>query len=144
MLAFAHLPSTCTTRLDRQHALLVVTGHSASASIVPTVGLATAANYSVLAGQTVTNTGPSVLDKSVGVAPGSAVVGFPPGTVLAPERFRRQLPSPCRPSDLTTAYLDAAGRPVEFTTVSDLTSGTALAPGGTRTPPKGRCCSLER
>lgn len=33
------------------------------------------------------------------------------------------------PSDLTTAYLDAAGRAVEFTTVSDLTSSTALAPG---------------
>src|SRR6476620_3409487 len=58
-------------------AVLVITGADASASIVPTVGLGTAASYSVLGGQTVTNTGPSVLDKSVGLAPGSAVVGFP-------------------------------------------------------------------
>jgi LPXTG-motif cell wall-anchored protein len=111
-------------------AAVLVTGQSASASIVPTVPLATAANYSVLGGQTVTNTGPSILDKSVGLAPGSAVVGFPPGTVLAPGTIQAANAVALQAeSDLTTAYLDAAGRPVEFTTVADLTSGTALAPG---------------
>ncbi len=111
-------------------AVLIVTGQSASASIVPTVPLATAANYSVLAGQTVTNTGPSILDKSVGLAPGSAVVGFPPGTVLAPGTIQAANAVALQAeSDLTTGYLNAAGRPVEFTTVADLTSGTALAPG---------------
>jgi type VI secretion system secreted protein VgrG len=109
---------------------LVATGNGASASIVPTIGLATAANYSVLGGQTVTNTGPSILDKSIGLAPGSAVVGFPPGTVLAPGTIQAANAVALQAqSDLTTAYLDAAGRPVEFTTVSDLTSGTPLLPG---------------
>jgi len=111
-------------------AVLVITRADASASIVPTVGLGTAANYSVLGGQTVTNTGPSVLDKSVGVAPGSAVVGFPPGTILAPGTIQAANAVALQAeTDLTTAYLDAAGRPVEFTTVSDLTSAVALAPG---------------
>jgi LPXTG-motif cell wall-anchored protein len=111
-------------------AAVLVTNQSASASIVPTVPLATAANYSVLAGQTVTNTGPSILDKSVGLAPGSAVVGFPPGTVLAPGTIQAANAVALQAeSDLTIAYLDAAGRPVEFTTVADLTSGTPLAPG---------------
>ena len=110
--------------------VVVVTSQSASASIVPTVPLATAANYSVLGGQTVTNTGPSILDKSVGLAPGSAVVGFPPGTVLAPGTIQAaNAVAQQAESDLTTAYLDAAGRPIEFTTGSDLTSGAALAPG---------------
>jgi LPXTG-motif cell wall-anchored protein len=111
-------------------AALVVTAGPTSALIVPTVDLATAANYSVLGGQTVTNTGPSVLDKSVGVAPGSAVVGFPPGIVLAPGTIQAANAVALQAeSDLTTAYIDAAGRAVEFTTVSDLTSTTPLLPG---------------
>ena len=42
-------------------AAMLMMGQTASAGIVPTVPLATAANYSVLGGQTATNTGPSVL-----------------------------------------------------------------------------------
>ena len=36
--------------------------------------------YGVLAGSAVTNTGNSVIDGNVGVSPGSAISGFPPGT----------------------------------------------------------------
>jgi LPXTG-motif cell wall-anchored protein len=111
-------------------AAVLVTGPSASASIVPTVPLATAANYSVLGGQTVTNTGPSILDKSVGLAPGSAVVGFPPGIVLAPGTIQAANAVALQAqNDLTTAYLNAEGRVTEFLGVSDLTSVTPLAPG---------------
>ncbi len=110
--------------------VLLAIGQSASASIVPTVGLATAANYSVIGGQTVTNTGPSVLDKSVGLAPGSAVVGFPPGTVLAPGTIQAaNAVSLQAASDLTTAYLDAAGRVVEFTQANPDLTGLTLIPG---------------
>ena len=47
-----------------------------------------------------------------------------PGTIQAANAVALQASS-----DLTTAYLDAAGRVTEFTTVSDLTSGTPLLPG---------------
>ncbi len=58
-------------------------GTSAQAAGVPgdDTFLDTAASFSVLGGSTVTNTGSSVLDASLGVSPGSALPGFPPGLV---------------------------------------------------------------
>lgn len=41
--------------------------------------LDTASAFSVIGGAAVTNTGPSFLDKSLAVSPGSATTGFPPG-----------------------------------------------------------------
>lgn len=110
--------------------VLLAVGQSASASIVPTISLVTAANYSVIGGQTVTNTGPSVLDKSVGLAPGSAVTGFPPGTVNAPGTIQAANAVALQAaSDLTAAYLDAAGRVTEFPATNPDLVGLTLAPG---------------
>ena len=109
---------------------LLAVGQPASAGIVPTVSLATSANYSVLAATTVTNTNQSVLGQSVGLSPGTEVVGFPPGVVLPPGVIAAANADTLQAqSDLTAAYVDAAGRPVEFTQVNPDLVGQTLLPG---------------
>lgn len=86
---------------------------SAQAAIVPTVPLATAANYSVLGGQTVTNTGTSSFNASIGVYPGSAIVGITPEMVSPPGTFEAATAVALQAqSDLTAAYDYAAGQPL--------------------------------
>jgi hypothetical protein len=108
----------------------LMVGGTANAAIVPTVPLASSANYSVLGGQTVTNTGPSVLNNSVGVSPGTAITGFPPGIVTPPAIVDANATATAAQAqaDLTAAYLDAAGRPLNATTTADL-SGLTLVGG---------------
>ena len=102
----------------------------AEAGIVATVPLATAGPYSVLAATTVTNVGPSVLAESIGLHPGTSVVGFPPGTVSAPGTIDAGGPtSQVAQADLTTAYVNAAGRSVEFTQTNPDLVGQTLLPG---------------
>ena len=104
----------------------VLTGTAAAAQ--PAVGLGTAAPFAVLAGSTVTNTGASVISGDVGVYPGSAIVGFPPGIVNNGTLHAADAVALQAQSDVTTAYNDAAGRTPVVTESSDL-SGQTLAPG---------------
>ena len=92
------------------------------------VGLGTDGSFAVLAGSTVTNTGPSVISGSVGLDPGSAVVGFPPGIVLAGTTQVADGVALQAKSDLVTAYNDAAGRSSTATVSGDL-AGRTLTSG---------------
>jgi hypothetical protein len=93
----------------------------ATAAIAPTVPLATSANYAVLGASTVTNTGDSTLDGSLGLSPGTSITGFPPGLVLQPGKTdRTNAAAGQAQSDLTAAYVNAAGRPLHATTTAEL------------------------
>lgn len=93
----------------------------AQASIVPTVPLASTANYAVLGGSTVTNTGNSVLNGSLGLSPGTSITGFPPGIVNAPGTTNKTNAVALQAqNDLTTAYVNAAGRSVDATVAANL------------------------
>ncbi|MEQ1785722.1 MAG: ice-binding family protein [Acidimicrobiales bacterium] len=118
-------------------AAVVLFGSIGSAAVVPTVQLGTAANYAVLGGTTVTNTGNSTLDGSLGLWPGSSITGFPPGQVLAPGTTdTTNAAAEQAQSDLTAAYDDAAGRSINATTTADL-GNLVLAPGVYAGPSKG-------
>jgi Ice-binding-like len=74
------------------------------------VPLGTAANFGVLASSTVTNTGATPITGSVGVSPGSAITGFPPGIVTGGAIDAGDATAATAQSDLTVAYLNAAGQ----------------------------------
>ncbi len=107
--------------------LLVAIPLSAQAA-QPPVGLETAASYAVLAGSTVTNTGSSTISGSLGVSPGSAVVGFPPGSVINGTQNVANAAALQAHADLTIAYGDAAGR-TPVTAVPVELAGRTLKPG---------------
>ena len=116
---------------------LVMFGVTANAAVVATVPLATSANYVVLGGSTVTNTGSSTLGGSLGVSPGTSITGFPPGKVLAPGTTNKtNAAAQQAQSDLTAAYVNAAGRALDATTAADL-SGRTLQGGVYAGPSKG-------
>jgi hypothetical protein len=94
----------------------------------PTIGLGTAASFAVLAGSTVTNTGPSTISGDLGVSPGTAITGFPPGTVTNGIVHSADGVAGQAQSDLTTAYNTAAGLPATAHVTADL-GGQTLAPG---------------
>lgn len=87
----------------------LVSTASAATAVVSPVPLGTAASYSALAGEAVVNTGHTLLSGNVGVSPGTAITGFPPGTLSGaihsgdPDAIQARI-------DLTSAYNDAAGR----------------------------------
>src|SRR4029079_14292443 len=103
-----------------------VGGNRAAAAEAP-VGLGTAASFAVLAGTTVTNTGPSVISGDVGVSPGTAVVGFPPGIVNNGTIHAADAVAAQAQADVTTAYNDAAGRSTTATVTADLGGQTLVS-----------------
>jgi hypothetical protein len=92
-------------------------------------GLGAAGNFAVLAGTTVTNTGPSWITGQLGVAPGSAVTGFPPGT--SGVQHKGDSNATTAQTNLTAAYTNAAAQPCpgtnNFTGVN--LGGKNLVPG---------------
>jgi hypothetical protein len=87
------------------------------------VNLGTVSPFVVLGGSTVTNTGPSVLNGDLGVAPGTALTGFGLPAVVNGATHDNDGVANQAKADLGTAYDVAAGQPVSG--ANDLT-GTNL------------------
>lgn len=87
--------------------------------------LLTACGYGVLAGETITNSGPTVISDDLGLFPGTSVTGAP--TVTGQTNINNAAAIQAK-SDLTAAYLDLAGR-TGSTVVGPDISGVTFAPG---------------
>jgi hypothetical protein len=111
---------------DSNNPLGVQQGSGAGGPGAPPLG--TTSTFVVLAGSTVTNTGLTAVTGDLGVSPGAAVTGFPPGTVSG-ATHAGDAPAATAEADLTTAYNDAAGRTTGAITVSGDLTGLTLAPG---------------
>jgi type VI secretion system secreted protein VgrG len=92
------------------------------------INLNTANAFAVLAGSAITSTGNSVVNGDLGLFPGTAVTGFPPGIVNGTTHVADAVAQQAQ-NDLTTAYNTAAGlAPNQTLTGQDL-GGLTLTPG---------------
>jgi len=98
-----------------------------AAATAPTLG--TAQSFAVLGGSTVTNTGSSMISGNLGVSPGTAVTGFPPGMVTGGMIHAADPVAAQAQADTATAYNVLAGEPCgTVLTGSDL-GGLTLTTG---------------
>jgi hypothetical protein len=107
--------------------LFLLLPFSVLSAYADSIDLGTAGSYAVLAGSTVTNTGSSVLFGNLGVSPGTAVTGFPPGIVHGTINAANAAAAQAQ-LDLTTAYNQAAG--LKSTGALAGTIGTATLTSG--------------
>lgn len=91
--------------------------------------LGAAGSYSVLAGTTVTNTGGTTMPGDLGVSPGSAVVGFPPGSVGPPGEIRTLAAAGLAQFDADVARLALEAQGPGTTLDSSELAGRTLTPG---------------
>jgi hypothetical protein len=132
-------PNTPTYPLQRSFAnfvpvaffaLLLTMGlfKPAFAQTAPTLG--TAQSFAVLGYSTVTNTGSSVITGDLGVSPGTAVTGFPPGIVDGGSIHAADALAQQARADATAAFGALAGQTCNITYVvpTDL-GGMTLVPG---------------
>ena len=108
-------------------AILFLPLRAQSAAVL--VDLGTTSVFAVLAGSTVTNTGSSVVTGSLGVSPGSAITGFPPGSVSGGSIYSAEAVALQTQIDLTAAFLAAANQPCGSALSGQDLGGQTLTPG---------------
>jgi hypothetical protein len=110
-------------------AVVVIAPLSAYASAI-NVNLGTAGTFGVLAGQSVTSIGATVIDGNVGVDPGTSITGFPPAMVVPPyTEYAADAVALKAQNDLTTGYNFAAGESCGDNLTGTNLGGLTLTPG---------------
>ncbi len=125
----------CSTAATAALSLTMLAVASSAHAQSPPLG--TTASFAVLAGSTVTNTGATVLGGTaadpgnLGLSPGSAVVGFPPGFLTGPGATIHISDAIANQAqvDLTNAYNILASRPATANLTGQNLGGLTLTPG---------------
>jgi hypothetical protein len=108
--------------------VLVSTTHANPAGVL----LGAADSYAVLGGTTITNTGPTVINGDVGLNPGIALTGFPPGTIHGATHLHDAAAQKAKTDLASSAYADVAARPFTAKVPANL-GGQSLSAGVYRT-----------
>jgi len=109
-------------------ALLAALALASSARAQAPVFLGAADDFAVLGASTVTNTGFTEVTGDVGVSPGTAVTGFPPGIVNGTIYSAGAVAAQAQ-ADLTAAYNDAEGRACQVDLTGQDLGGMTLTDG---------------
>jgi hypothetical protein len=109
--------------------LAVPAAHAAAA----TPSLGSAVNFAAVAATTITNTGNTVVTGDLGVSPGTAVTGFPPGIVNGTIYTTTPGPAATAAADAETAF-NNADQPCDFTRSDPDLGGDTLPPACTASP----------
>ncbi len=116
--------------LARQVLVLVAVSFVLASSARAQISLGTAQSFGVLAGSAITNTGSTIVAGNLGVSPGTAVTGFPPGVVTPPGVIHSaDAVASTAQSDLTTAFNAVAATPTFVDLTGTDLGGLTLQPG---------------
>ncbi|MBP8273583.1 MAG: DUF3494 domain-containing protein, partial [Acidobacteria bacterium] len=99
----------------------------ASAQTAPTLGAAQ--SFAILGGSTITNTGSTTVTGDVGLSPGTAVTGFPPGIVVSGTIQAANAQAQAAKNALTTAYNSLTGQACTQDLTGQNLGGLTLTPG---------------
>jgi hypothetical protein len=103
-------------------------GHARPQAVAPPLGKAQ--SFAVLGGSTVTNTGSSTVNGDLGVWPGTAITGFPPGLVVPPGTIHPGDAAAHQAQNaVTTVYNNLAGQACNFDLTGQDLGGKTLTPG---------------
>src|ERR1700683_4217887 len=128
-LMLRSLRLSCSTMLVTGIAFLTVAavGTQYAVAATATVNLGTTSSFAVLAGSTITNTGSSTIGGDIGLDPGSAITGFPPGDQISGSTYVADGVALTAQNDLTTAFNSAAGRSADVIVTGDLGGSTLVS-----------------
>lgn len=106
---------------------VVCSGSAVLAQTAPSLG--NAQSFAVLAGSAVTNTGPTTVGGDLGVSPGTAVTGFPPGVVVSGTTHSADAVALSAQNSVTAAYNSLAGQACTQDLTGQDLGGKTLTPG---------------
>jgi hypothetical protein len=109
----------------------IVTANFIADVIIPgplAIDLGCAAPFAVLAGSTITSTGPSIINGDVGLSPGSALIGFPAGIINGTKQITTPTAAAAKLC-LTTAFLEGQAKSLNRISLPGQLGGLTLAPG---------------
>ena len=90
--------------------------------------LGSAEGFTVMGASTVTNVGPTAITGDLGVSPGTAITGFPPGIIVGVKHATDDAANSAH-ADAGTAYAALAGKAATTTMTGTNLGGKTLAPG---------------